>query len=154
MKNTLTCITGDENTQPLTPQLSALVEFYHAFNHRDIDAMCANWAHTDDIAMSNPLGGIKRGWTEIQSVYERIFTGRTRVYVEYYDFVCHHGDDMFCVIGRERGNFQAGETRVELAIRTSRIFQMLDGHWRQIHHHGSIDDPELLARYQHAVRAE
>ena len=37
-------------------------------------------------------------------------------------------------------------------IRISRIFRRVDGRWRQIHHHGSIDDADLLARYQAAVR--
>ena len=29
---------------------------------------------------------------------------------------------------------------------------LIDGQWLQVHHHGSIDDPTLLARYQTAVR--
>ena len=27
----------------------------------------------------------------------------------------------------------------------------MDGRWQQVHHHGSIDDPDLLSRYQRAV---
>jgi len=27
----------------------------------------------------------------------------------------------------------------------------IDGKWKQVHHHGSIDDPRLLAQYQSAV---
>ncbi|MDP1572785.1 MAG: hypothetical protein Q8M04_00895 [Pseudomonadota bacterium] len=38
-----------------------------------------------------------------------------------------------------------------LAIRTSRIFKKLEGRWKQVHQHGSIKDPELLARYPSAV---
>jgi len=38
-----------------------------------------------------------------------------------------------------------------LAIRTSRIIKNIAGHWRQVHHHGSIDDPQLLANYQSLV---
>jgi hypothetical protein len=38
-----------------------------------------------------------------------------------------------------------------MAIRTSRFFRLVDGQWRQQHHHGSIDDPALLAAYQAAV---
>ena len=59
---------------------------------------------------------------------------------------------MFYAVGRERGEFRIGETVVNLVIRTSRIFRLIDGQWRQVHHHGSIDVPELLARYQQAVR--
>lgn len=41
--------------------------------------------------------------------------------------------------------------RIELAIRTSRIYRKAGGRWRQIHHHGSVEDPDLLARYRAAV---
>jgi hypothetical protein len=45
---------------------------------------------------------------------------------------------------------------VPLRIRTTRVFAFPpeQGGWREIHHHGSLDAPEALARYQRAVRAE
>jgi len=42
-------------------------------------------------------------------------------------------------------------TAVRLEIRTTRYFRYEQGHWRQYHHHGSIDDQAALAAYQHAV---
>lgn len=42
---------------------------------------------------------------------------------------------------------------IDLSIRTTRLFRRAaDGTWKQIHHHGSIDDPQLLATYQASVR--
>lgn len=58
---------------------------------------------------------------------------------------------MFYAVGRERGYFQFGDEEIALAIRTSRIFQKLGGRWRQVHHHGSIEAPQLLGKYQSAV---
>ncbi len=113
--------------------------------------MSENWAQSDDIAMDNPLGGIKRGWTEIQPVYERIFNGSAEVYVEYFDYTIHETDGMFYAVGRERGYFRLSGEEITLAIRTSRIFKRLNGRWKQVHHHGSIEDPQLLAKYQAAV---
>src|SRR5581483_2146497 len=46
-----------------------------------------------------------------------------------------------------------GGAALPLAIRTSRVFRKIDGRWRQVHHHGSMDDPKLLARYQALVRS-
>ncbi|MBI5076393.1 MAG: nuclear transport factor 2 family protein [Nitrospirae bacterium] len=146
-----TPITGEEGQGKLADPFEALVQFYHAFNHRDIKEMADNWAQSDDSAMDNPLGGIKRGWSEIGPVYERIFSGPARVYVEYYDYTICETPEMFCAVGRERGYFRLGDKELKLAIRTSRIFRKIAGRWRQVHHHGSIDDPELLARYQAAV---
>lgn len=152
MNTNQTPITGKESKQDLVEPIRALSDFYEAFNNRDLTKMANNWAQTEEIAMDNPVGGIKRGWEEVRAVYERIFNGKTRVYVEFHDYTIHQHGEMFYAVGRERGNFRVGDTVVNLAIRTSRIFRLLDGQWRQVHHHGSIDEPELLARYQQAVR--
>lgn len=131
----------------------ALNEFYRAFNGRDLALMEANWEQSEEAAMDNPLGGIKRGWSDIRAVYERIFGGEAQVRVEFYDYSLHEEGNIFWAIGRERGTLRRGETELELAIRTSRLYRRdSSGRWRQVHHHGSIDDPQLLARYQAAVR--
>ena len=151
MKTEQIPITGSEDKQGLAEPIKTLSDFYAAFNNRDLGKMANNWAQTDEIAMDNPVGGIKRGWEEIKAVYERIFNGKAKVYVEFYDYTIHEQGEMFYAVGRERGEFRIGETVVDLTIRTSRVFQLVNGQWRQVHHYGSIDEPELLARYQQAV---
>ena len=145
-------ITGAEHMDvELSEPMSALIEFYRAFNDRDLALMSNNWERSDEASMSNPLGGVKRGWESIEEVYSNIFNGNAKVYVEYYDYSLHHSGEMFCTVGRERGFFQLGKNKIDLAIRTSRIYRMNCGRWHQIHHHGSIDNPKLLAAYQEAV---
>ena len=151
IKPTQRPITGKEDQGDLSTPYKGLVQFYHAFNTNDLEEMSKNWEQSEDIAMDNPLGGIKRGWSEISSVYEKIFNGPAKVYVEYYDYTIHEHGEVFYAVGRERGFFQLGKNRVDLAIRTSRIFRKVGNSWRQTHHHGSIDDAELLATYQSAV---
>jgi ketosteroid isomerase-like protein len=147
-------ISGDEDRALLPSPLAALSAFYTAFNGRDLAGVSANWSQGAEAAMDNPLGGIKRGWEEIRSVYARIFDGPARVYVEFYDFTLHEHGEVFYAVGRERGELVTPRATVALAIRTSRIYRRIDKAWRQVHHHGSIDDPELLARYQAAVRGD
>lgn len=106
----------------------------------------------DEIATDNPVGGIKRGWPEIKAVYERIFNGKAKVYVEFYDYTIHETKDMFYVVGRERGEFRIGGTVIALAIRTSRIYKRIGNARGQARHHGSMEDPQLLNTYQSAVR--
>jgi ketosteroid isomerase-like protein len=144
-------ITGAESDSGSSSPYLALVQFYRAFNGRDISLMAANWASSDNIAMDNPLGGIRRGWDAIRPVYERLFQGPAQVYVEFWDYTIHESPDMFYAVGRERGYLRAPSADLSLAFRTSRIFSKLDGQWRQVHHHGSIEDPQLLAKYQAAV---
>ncbi len=139
-------------SEPLSnPQMRALSQFYRALNTRDIDLMARNWAQTDEAVMDNPVGGIKRGWPAIRAVYERVFSHAASFWFEFYDYSLHEAGDMFYVVGRERGEYASNQSRLAMLIRTSRIFRLIDGEWKQIHHHGSIDDPELLRGYQHAV---
>jgi hypothetical protein len=146
-----TPITGSELIENGAKPFNALVEFYRAFNTRDLKLMSANWANSDEASMSNPLGGVRRGWESIQEVYSKIFTGSAEVYVEFYDYTIHHTGIMFCAVGRERGYFRLHGKQVDLVIRTSRFYRMDCGKWHQVHHHGSIDTPALLAKYQSAV---
>ena len=133
---------------------AALECFYYAFNQRSLDALEAVWAKDSLISLNNPLGGIMRGLDDIGTLYERIFGGPAQVWVEFYDIVEYVGQDTVVFAGRERGEFTHDERTIPLAIRTSRVFQYFGGQlgWRQVHHHGSIDDSEALARYQRAVR--
>ena len=147
-------VTGKECLVSSHSALYALVGFYSAFNTRDLGAMSRNWAQTDEAVMANPLGGLRRGWTSIREVYERIFQGPATVYVEFHDYTLHESETLFYVVGRERGYLERDGRRLDLAIRTSRVFRKLDGRWQQVHHHGSIEDPALLDRYQKAVRGE
>ena len=130
----------------------ALVEFYKAFNERDFHLMQKNWLNNEEIAMDNPLGGIKRGWDEIKTIYSRIFTGQAKVYVEFYDFTIVDLEGGFVAVGRERGSVEIKGKKLELAIRTSRVFKLIDGSYKQVHHHGSIEDPALLKAYQELLK--
>src|SRR6185312_264790 len=147
-----TVIDGNETGFDADSPLAALSAFYRAFNSCDIEAMARSWQHGDDVSMSNPLGGIARGWPAIRAVYQRIFEGKARVHVEFHDYTLHEAGDMFYAVGRERGALERDGLRLEPAIRTSRLFRRIDGAWRQVHHHGSFDDAALLAAYQEAVR--
>jgi len=144
-------VTGRESAAVASPKLRALSQFYRALNNRDLDLMARNWAQTDEAVMDNPVGGIKRGWPAIRAVYERAFSHAASFWFEFYDYSLHETGDLFYVVGRERGEYASSHSSLAMLIRTSRIFRLIDGEWRQIHHHGSIDDAELLRRYQRAV---
>ena len=144
-------ITGKETFFEAGSPQSALQSFYQAFNTGNLEKMTANWLQTEEASMSNPLGGVRRGWYEIFSVYERIFNGSAEVYVEFYDYSIHQTEQFFCAVGKERGYFKNKNGKLDLAIRTSRVYQKQDGIWQQLHHHGSIENPDLLKTYQASV---
>ncbi len=150
MKPIQTPITGNEK-QYNDEIHKTLSEFYQAFNQKDLKLMQKNWLNSEEIAMDNPLGGIKRGWEEIKTVYNRIFLGKAEVYVEFYDYSIIKLDDGFVAVGRERGWVKAKGKKLDLAIRTSRIYKLVDKEYKQVHHHGSIENPELLKAYQDLI---
>jgi hypothetical protein len=104
-----------------------------------------NFAHSEEVAIDNPFGGIRRGADEPHKMYEGVFKSPADVHVEFWDYTIRRAGDAFWAVGRERGTYHN--------IRTTRIFQLIDGRWRQMHHHGSIEDAKLLADYQNAVRS-
>lgn len=144
-------ITGHEKESDADSPVDALRGFYRAFNGADLKRMRKNWAPHDTVSMCNPLGGVKRGWPDIEQVYKRIFDGPAKVYVEFFDYSIDQSGSQFYAVGRERGWLRMGGDELALAIRTSRVFQRVAGEWRQVHHHGSVDDPALLAEYQQMV---
>lgn len=134
--------------------LAALETFYNAFNRRSASLLRAIWLDDPLVQLNNPLGGILRGIEPITALYERVFTGPARVWVEFGDIVRFPSTDTVTFAGREQGEFAVVDRFIPLAIRTSRTFAYRDGTgWRQVHHHGSIDDADLLRDYQHAVAA-
>ena len=147
-----TPITGSEYAGDQREATQALSQFYHALNSRDLGLIQQNWANSADAAMDNPLGGIKRGWNEIRETYGKLFASKANYRFEFYDYTLHQAADLFYVVGRERGELNLDGHALKLTIRTSRIFRRDgDGKWRQVHHHGSIEDPQMLANYQKAV---
>jgi ketosteroid isomerase-like protein len=144
-------VTGREELGDLSQPRQALAQFYRAINNRDLNLMSQNWTPSAEAVMDNPLGGIKRGWSEIRTVYERLFKFRSQYHFEFYDYTLHEAGDLFYVVGRERGWIEVDGTKLDLAVRTTRIFRKIKGRWQQFHHHGSIEDPKMLAAFQNAV---
>jgi hypothetical protein len=87
-------------------------------------------------------------------VYEQLFNSQSQFCFEFYDYSFHAAGEIFYVAGRERGEFGMGRTVLNMAIRTSRIFRVMNGRWLQVHHHGSIDDPDLLSKYPKSDHGE
>jgi hypothetical protein len=152
MKTKNLVITGKESDPLHNDKLLALHNFYKAFNEGNLDLMQSVWLNTPEASMNNPLGGIRRDWNQIKMVYDNIFNGKAKVYVEFYDFTIHKTDNMFLATGRERGFFKRSDGEISLNIRTSRVFIKQNGIWKQIQHHGSIDDYNLLKLYQESVK--
>ncbi len=142
-------------TQPsIEGALSCLETFYFSFNNKDIDTFKKVWYQNGLIQLNNPLGGIVRGIKPIVEVYDKIFNGQAKVWVKFTDIIYYATEKMVVFAGTEIGEFSTNNERLSLKIRTTRIFGYLDNEnsWFQLHHHGSIDDSDLLNKYRNAVK--
>lgn len=144
-------ITGTEIRAGDGSPLDALIDFYRSFNARDLDGLAANWAEGDAASMSNPIGGIRRGWPAIREGYSKLFDGSATVRVTFHDFTSQGGSDWHVFVGREKGSCRTPTANLDLRFRTTRWFVRTNGAWRQLHHHGSVEEPSLLAEYQRAI---
>lgn len=140
-------ITGDEeHIDPRQPE-GVLAEFYRAFNSRDLQLMEANWAG-EEATLFHELGGVRRGWAEIRELYEQtLLSSPAGVLMTFQDYTINRTTDSFIATGLERGLLRTQADVLDFRIRATRLFVWRNGRWRQIHHHGSIEEPELLANY-------
>ena len=150
MENETSVFNGSENGLQDSKYL-AVHQFYNAFNNRNLELMQANWSHSEFIRMANPIGGIRKGWLEILEGYKKIFSSNHKVFVELFDFQFISSDKMFVITGRERGHLEAEGKKLDLRIRTTRIYHLEGAKWKQVTHHGSIDEPKLLDEYQKII---
>jgi hypothetical protein len=133
--------------------LAALETFYYALNNGDLDALTAVWADHELVQLNNPIGGIIRSRDAVRGLYQRVFAGALNIQVTFGDAATYWLSDSVTFAGRETGSYQHPRLGEQpLHIRTTRIFAY-DGAWSQVHHHGSIDDPDALTAYQDAIRS-
>ena len=144
-------ITGRETQSGSGDALDALIGFYSAFNARDLAGLAANWEQGDAPSMDNPMGGIRRGWQSISEGYLKLFGGPAIVQVTFHDFTSQGGADWHLFVGREKGTCVTPDVTMEVRFRTTRWFTRRGGVWRQLHHHGSVEEPGMLAAYQKTV---
>lgn len=83
-----TPVTGSEPLAECTEPLEALAEFYCALNTRDMSLMETQGGASPEAEMDNPLGGIRRGWSEIRTGYEKLFASPGEYRFEFWTTRC------------------------------------------------------------------
>ena len=101
MKPIQSPITGDEDLGDLSQPQQALAQFYRAFNTRDLKMIDENFAHSGEVAIDNPLGGIRRGADEPHKMYEGVFKKSSRCSRRVLGL--HHSPSGGYLLGRRSG---------------------------------------------------
>jgi len=142
-------ITGTENVDDLPELLQIISLFYRAFNNKDLAGLRNNWATSGGLMIYNPGGGVRKSWEEIEVIYKGIFNAEFNVKAEFSDYTVVNFPNVFVVYGKETATISNGAAEpAVIDVRITRIYNLISGAWKQIHLHGSIDNPEALALYQ------
>lgn len=145
----------DDTTNPdHAGSVAALKTFYYALNNADLDVLAAVWSQHDLAQLNNPIGDILRSGNAVTGLYRTIFAGSLGVQVTFTDATTYSWHDAAAFAGREIGSYRNPSGKaIPLQIRTTRIFgyDTTQRQWLQVHHHGSIDDPDALRAYRRAA---
>ena len=148
-----TPITGSENFGDVTTPVQAIAQFYAAFNGHDDAIMADNWDDDEtSVSNDNQLGGILRTRSDVLDRYGKIFKAPFKVHAEFTDYTILEGADWFLAVGRERGTFTHNGESFDFQTRDTRLFRRIGDRWKQVHHHGSFEDPALMERFQKAAK--
>jgi len=133
---------------------AALETFYNAFNTRNLGLMTHIWLNDPLVQLSTPFVGIIHGRDNIAKQYERAFSAPDRMVADKLNFVEYWRENMVVYAGRERAEYSSGDTNFEIESRTTSVvmYSPERKRWRMAYHNVSIDDSELLARYERAIR--
>jgi ketosteroid isomerase-like protein len=130
---------------------AALETFYYAWHNRDAAALRACWSASPFAEIDSPSAGTVRGGEAIARLYQRAVASPADIRLSFEDVVAFYGESDVVYAGRESAIYTARDgSTVPVEIRCTRYLRYEGGHWRQYHHHGSIDDPDALRSYQQA----
>jgi ribosomal protein S21 len=124
----------------LPKEYQALQKYYSALNNSNIDNMKEMWSKENTTTFLSPLGEIVKTYSNVIRAHEELFDSSIEIDVEYYDIDITILNNGFSSVGKERGIMKIGNETIEVAFRTSRLFIMEDGIFKQLHHHGSFED--------------
>ena len=144
---------GRTHRRDLRGARAALETFYHAFNAGDLQLLLSVWADDALIQSDSPLRGVARGLEQVAALYRPLLLGGGLTWLQFDDVVEISTEESVVFTGVERGILAAADDVVPLRIRTTRCFGWIEAAaaWRLVHHHGSIDEPMSLTRYQRAA---
>ena len=146
-------ISGREAINKAGAPYEVVVEFYKAFNTKDLALMAENWLQTFDTIMALPIGEIKKGWPEIQNFYEKSFKNLADIHLELRDYTLFEELGCCLVIGTERMSLRLATGYVHFDARVTRLFVMDGGRYCQLHQHASIDTPATLSSYSELIKS-
>ena len=116
--------------------------FYEAFERRDLAAMMAVWAESDDVVCVHPRGARLTGFDAVRDSWVQVFAGAPQLRVRTLDVRRFEGQgiEVRHVIEEISPRGQPGTTGIAYA---TNVYELTDGGWRMVLHHATpLQEPE------------
>jgi len=101
------------------------------------------WLHDESVTAMHPIDGRDLGWTAVKNSFDQVAGIASDGKVELKDQLIRVVGDAAYEIGIENGQFKLSGNEVKINQRVTNIYQLKDGQWKMIHHHGDIS-PAML----------
>ena len=131
--------------------LQAVNAFYAAFNGRDLGTMKRVWA--PDGILYNPIGGIARAGPKYSVSTSAFSSGPSAFVWCFTNTRCTRAGIGPSWLAGNAAPHGAGMNALNWRSAPAVSLPRSAGEWRQVHHHGSIDDSARLSNYQRLVRS-
>lgn len=117
--------------------LDANVEFYRAFQNKDIEAMSQIWSKGTSSLCVHPGRKVLQGWDEIRQSWEQIFRVTNSLAIEMQITSTEVNENFAYVVLVEKVTQVSGGRQSQAFSMATNIFERMGGKWYLIHHHGS-----------------
>ena len=101
------------------------------------------WLHDENVTAMHPIGGRDIGWTAVKNSFEQVAGLATEGEIELKDQLIRVVGDVAYEIGIETGQVNVAGNQINIGQRVTNIYQLKDGKWKMIHHHGDTSQAML-----------
>jgi len=111
--------------------------FYEAFGSLDIARMDRIWSHQEYVTCIHPGWTQRIGWPAVRDSWVLIFNNTFSMEFELTDVQIQVAGDIAWVICTENITGRQGDATQESQVLATNLYELIDGEWKMIHHHGS-----------------
>jgi ketosteroid isomerase-like protein len=112
-------------------------EFYEAFESLDIVRMDRVWSQQEYVTCIHPGWTLRVGWPSVRDSWVLIFNNTFSMKFDLTEIQVQVAGDMAWVICTENITSRQGETVQESQVLATNLYELVENHWKMIHHHGS-----------------
>jgi ketosteroid isomerase-like protein len=112
-------------------------QFYLAFEKLDIKELEKIWAQENYVQCIHPGWSPCSGWQKVRDSWVLIFNHTRSIRFSITDIKAHIQGSVGWVVCFENLESRDGEKWVKSQILATNVYEMKEGNWKLVHHHGS-----------------